>query len=428
MARTASGPIGAHNYRVGELIIYLRDLIARDNVLSDVWVSGEMVDVTRSAAGHWYFTLRDGDARISAVIFRSAARRQSVPLPLAEGHQALVHGAIDIYDQRSVYQLVADVVLPGETGRMRAQFEALRSRLDKDGLFAPERKRRLPPFPKRVGIVTSPTGAAIHDILRVWERRFPLLEVVVASTPVQGDEALQGIVMAIQRLNTFHQDRRPLDLIVLARGGGSPEELAVFNEEAIARAIFASQVPVVSAIGHEVDWTIADLVADLRCPTPSAAAEMVVPDVAELRRQLEHTRDRMRLAFHRRVGDSRTLVAAGQTRLSRRSPGAHIQTDRTRTDELGARSLRAVHTRLNALRAGVESGRLRLAALNPEAILDRGYAICAREDDGRVLTDSAQVDPGDRLRIRLARGRVLGEVLTTDARAGAVDTGTAVSG
>ncbi|MBI4213165.1 MAG: exodeoxyribonuclease VII large subunit [Chloroflexi bacterium] len=415
MARTDLGPIGAHSYRVGELIAYLRDLIARDTVLSDVWVTGEMVDVTRSAAGHWYFTLRDGSARIGAVIFRSAARRQS--LPLAEGHQALVHGAIDIYDQRSVYQLVADVVLPGETGRMRAQFEALRARLDKEGLFAPERKRPLPPFPRRVGVVTSQVGAAIHDMLRVWERRFPLLEVVLAPTPVQGDEALQGVVVALDRLNAYSRDRERIDVIVLARGGGSPEELAVFNEEAVARAIFGSPIPVVSAIGHEVDWTIADLVADLRCPTPSAAAEMVVPDVGELRRQLGHASDRMRLALRRRLGDFRTVVATGQTMLARRSPMVRLQTDRTRTDELAGRALRALGMRLSSARAEVETGRLRLVALNPEAILGRGYAICAREDDGTVLTDSAQVDRGDRLTIRLARGHLLGEVLTADGTA-----------
>ena len=410
MAKTAAGPIGAHNYRVGELITYLRDLITNDTVLSDVWVSGEMVDVTRSAAGHWYFTLRDGDSRIGVVIFRSAARRQAVSL--AEGHQALVHGAIDIYDQRSVYQLVADVVLPGETGRMRAQFEALRTRLDKEGLFAQERKRRLPPFPARVGVVTSPDGAAIHDILRVWERRYPLLEVILAATPVQGDDALQGIVLAMDRLSAYHRNRRRLDLILLARGGGAPEELAIFNDEAIARAIFASPVPVVSAIGHEVDWTIADLVADLRGPTPSAAAEMVTPDVAELRRHLAHAGDRMRIALRRHLGDARTAVAAGQTRLARRSPSTYIQNDRSRIDDLSARARRALLGRLGAARAHVETGRLRLTALNPDAILDRGYAICAREDDGTVVIDSAQVDRGDRLTIRLARGRLLGEVLT----------------
>lgn len=409
MAKFATGPIGAHHYRVGELIGYLHDLLASDTVLSDVWISGEMVDVTRSSAGHTYFTLRDDDARIGVVLFRMAARRQAVPL--SEGHSALVHGAVNIYEQRSIYQLVADVVLPGDTGRMRAQFEALRTRLEREGLFAPERKRTLPTMPRRIGLVTSSTGAAIHDILRVWERRFPLLEVILAPTPVQGEEALQGIVMALDRLNAFHDERRPLDFIILARGGGAPEELAVFNEEAIARAIFASALPVVSAIGHEVDWTIADLVADLRAPTPSAAAEMVVPDVEELRRQVQHAADRSRMAMRRRLGDAQSGSGSLETRLLRRSPLVQIQNGRARTDELAARGMRALRSGLGAARAGVETGRFRLGALNPEAILARGYALCSLPASGALLTDAAQVAPGDRVDIRLARGGVVSEVL-----------------
>jgi exodeoxyribonuclease VII large subunit len=409
--RPAAGPAAALHYRVGELIRYLHELFARDNVLSDVWVAGEMVDVTRSAAGHYYFTLRDGDARIGVVLFRSSAQRQQVPL--AEGHSALVHGAIDIYDARSVYQLVADIVLPGDTGRMKAQFEELRTRLDKEGLFAPERKRALPRMPRRIGLATSSTGAAIHDILRVWERRFPMLEVIVAPTPVQGDEALQGVVMAMDRLARYHRERLPLDFIILTRGGGAPEELALFNEEAIARAIFACPIPVVSAIGHEVDWTIADLVADLRAPTPSAAAEMVVPDIVELHRQVAHESDRARMAMRRRLGDARSGSESLSTRLGRRSPSVQIQTGRTRTDDLAARGLRSLRGSLGSAWAAVESGRLRLGGLNPEAILARGYALCSLPDSGALLTDSSQVGNGDRVDIHLAHGRVLTEVLDT---------------
>lgn len=411
MAKSATGPVAAHHYRVSELLRYLHELFARDHVLSDVWVGGEMVDVTRSAAGHVYFTLRDGDARIGVVFFRSSARRHSVPL--AEGHSALVHGAIDIYDQRSVYQLVADVVLPGDTGRLRAQFEALRARLEKEGLFAAERKRALPTMPRRIGLATSATGAAVHDILRVWERRFPMLEVILAPTPVQGDEALQGIVMALDRLNGYHRERQPLDFIILARGGGAPEELAIFNEEAIARAIFASAVPVVAAIGHEVDWTIADLVADLRAPTPSAAAEMVVPDVGELRRQVQHASDRARMAISRRLADARAGTESLGGRMGRRSPMLQVQNGRTRADELATRGLRALRSGLGSARAAVESERRRLGALNPEAILARGYALCILPDSGAVLRDAVQVARGDHVDVHLARGRVLTEVLET---------------
>lgn len=415
MARVATSPIGAHHYRVAELLHYLRELIGRDSVLTDVWVSGEIVDLTRSAAGHMYFTLRDGDARVGIVMFRSSARRQSVPL--AEGHSALVHGALDIYEQRSIYQLVADVVLPGDTGRQRAEFEALRLRLEKDGLFAPERKRALPPMPRRVGLVTSSTGAALHDILRVWERRFPMLDVILAPTPVQGEEAVQAIVAAIDHLVSAHH-RRPLDVVIVARGGGSPEELGVFNHEAIARAIFACPIPVVSAIGHEVDWTIADLVADLRAPTPSAAAEMVVPDIAELKRQVQHAGDRARMAIRRRTADAHAGTDSLNTRLMRRSPQVQIQNGRTQADELAGRGLRALRAGLAAARAGVETGRLRLGALNPDAILARGYAVCTLPENGALLTSAGQVNRGDRISIRLADGRVLSEVLETGTRDG----------
>jgi exodeoxyribonuclease VII large subunit len=415
--KQASSPIGAHHYRVGELLQYLHELFARDPVLTDVWVSGEIIDLTRSAAGHLYFTLRDGDARIGVVLFRSAQRRQSVPM--AEGHSALVHGAIGLYDQRSVYQLVADVVMPGETGRMRAEFEALRTRLDREGLFAPERKRALPTWPRRVGLATSSAGAAIHDILRVWERRFPLLEVVVAPTPVQGEEALAGVCLAIERLNAFHKERARLDFIILARGGGSPEELALFNEEAIARAVFASPLPIVSAIGHEVDWTIADLVADLRAPTPSAAAEMVVPDVAEVRRQIQHLGDRGRIAVRRRVTDARAAADGLGTRIGRRSPLLFLQQARTRTDDLAARGLRALRHQLAAARSGVETHRLRLSALNPGAILARGYALATVVESGALLRDAGQVHQGDRVALRLAHGRLVSEVLEVDERKGA---------
>jgi exodeoxyribonuclease VII large subunit len=411
---------------VAELITYIRDLFRQDAVLSDIWVSGEIVDVSRSAAGHWYFTLRDADARVGVVLFRSAAARQSPQL--AAGRQALVHGTVEIYEQRSVYQLVADVVLPGDAGQIKAQFEMLRTKLEKEGLFALERKRSLPTFPRRVGVATSDSGAAIQDMLRVWERRFPLLEVVLAATPVQGEEAVYGVVAALQRLNGYHAERAPLGCIVVARGGGSPEELAVFNDEAIARAIFASQVPVVSAIGHEVDWTIADLVADVRAPTPSAAAEMVAPDVADLRRQVQHGADRLRLAARRRIADARTQVENGGTRLARRSPGAVIAGARGRTDDLAGRAMRSIRGTLATAGSSVETCRLRLAALSPTAILDRGYAVCTRPENGSLLTDAAGVAAGERVAIRLARGGLLTDVVEVKADPGRPDGHTNGSG
>lgn len=416
MARAAPGPVGAHYFKVGELVTYIGDLFARDPMLGDVWVAGELAEVTHSAAGHWYFTLRDGQARIGAVLFRSAARRQTAAL--AEGYQALVHGSIEIYGQRSIYQLVADLVLPGDAGRLRAQFEALRLRLDKEGLFALERKRPLPDFPQRIGLVTSEAGAAIQDMLRVWERRFPLLELILVPTPVQGDEAVPGVTWALDRLGAYHRERMPLDLVIVARGGGAPDELAVFNDERIARAIFACPVPVVSAIGHEVDWTIADLVADLRAATPSAAAEMVAPDALVLRRQIEQWSDRVRLATRRRLSDRRTSIDAYSERLARRSPAAQVGEARWRTDELAGRASRSARGASDLARASVETCRLRLAALNPEATLQRGYAVCTLESDGSLVNDANQVQLGDRVGVRLARGGLVGEVVQKRESAG----------
>jgi exodeoxyribonuclease VII large subunit len=407
LARIAPGPVGAHYFQVGELVAYVRELFTSDPLLVDVWVSGEIADVSSSSAGHVYFTIRDADSHVPAVMFRSAVRRQT--LPLAPGYQALVHGSVGLYEPRSQVQLVADIVLPGDAGKLRAEFEALRLRLEQEGLFRAERKRSVPRIPRRIGIVTSEAGAVLHDMMNVWRRRFPNLDLVLAPAAVQGEDAPRQIVAALGRLNEFHVARQPLDLIVVARGGGSPQELAVFNDERVARAIFASAVPVVSAIGHEVDVTIADLVADVRAPTPSAAAEMVTPDVEEIRRDLERMRGRLRAALERWVASTRAQVAATTRQLQRHAPTAVLADRRRAVDELGGRGGRAVTGLCSLARARVESGRGALAALSPLATLSRGYAICSRAEDGRVLTDAAEVSRGERLAVRLARGRVISE-------------------
>jgi exodeoxyribonuclease VII large subunit len=416
MLSAAMGPLGAHFFRVRELVQYIKELFAADPILADVWISGEISEVTQSAAGHFYFTIRDAEARIPAVMFRSAVRRQT--LPLVAGYEALVHGAVGIYDQRSIFQLVADLVLPGDAGALRARFEALRLRLEQEGLFAPERKRELPRIPQWIGIATSESGAVIHDMLNVWQRRFPQLNLVLAPTAVQGDDAPRQIVAALARLNEFHATRHPLDLVILARGGGSPEELAVFNDERVARAIFALHVPVVSAIGHEVDYTIADLVADLRAPTPSAAAEIVVPDAAEICREVEQLRQRMRWLLEQRLAIARAETQAVQERLMRRSPGQLIAERRREVDDLVARATRTVQAAVVNGRMRVDNRRAALAALSPEMTLQRGYAVCTREDDGRVVTDASQVAPGDQVGVQVAKGRLLGVVRETTTAPG----------
>ncbi len=410
------GPIGAHFFRVHELVEYLKELFASDPILSDVWISGEITEVVQSAAGHIYFTVRDNEAKIPSVMFRTAARRQT--LPLVAGYEALIHGAVGIYDQRSIFQLVVDLVLPGDAGVLQAEFEAMRLRLEREGLFAAERKRELPRFPRWIGIATSETGAVIHDMMRVWERRYRHLNIVLAPTAVQGDDAPRQVCAALARLNEFHATRQPLDLIILARGGGAPEELAVFNDERVARAIFASRIPLVTAIGHEVDYTIADLVADMRAPTPSAAAEMVAPDAGELREQLGSLREHIAWVLKQKLKTARAETLAASERLKRRSPEQLMMERHRQVDDLAARGTRAVQASEAKARLRVETLRASLAALSPELTLQRGFAVCAREDDGRVLTDATQVAPGVQIAVRLARGRLSGQVVEATPAAG----------
>src|SRR5436309_11838046 len=246
-----------------------------------VWVQGEISNYKLHPSGHQYFTLKDQRAQIGCVIWRDtmAPLRQ----PLADGAQVQVYGTVTVYETRGQYQLSVQILQPRGVGLLQARFEALKRKLQSEGLFAPERKRPLPKFPQRIGIVTSPSGAAIRDMLNVLRRRAPWLQILISPVRVQGTGAAQEIAVAIRELATPNQAFAPVDLIVVARGGGSIEDLWEFNEEIVARAIFHSAVPVVSAVGHEIDFTICDFAADLRAPTPSAAAELIVPDVVDLR-------------------------------------------------------------------------------------------------------------------------------------------------
>lgn len=417
--------LGAHFFTVRNLVAYIRDLFTMDPTLTDVWVAGEITELTQSAAGHAYFTVRDAQARIPAVMFRSALQRQT--LPLVVGHQALVHGSVTLYEQRSIVQLIADMVLPEEAGQLRAQFEALRRRLEDEGLFARERKRPLSRLPRRIGVITSETGAVLHDMLNVWRRRYRSIEIVLAPSAMQGDEAPRQIANAFRWLNAYHEAREPLDLIILARGGGSPEELAVFNDEIVARAIFAAVVPVVSAIGHETDETIADYVADLRAPTPSAAAELVVPDSAELGRELDQVRDRLGFALRRQLTGARAELDSAARQLERRAPGQLVDQYRRAVDELAARSTRAVTGRVELARTRVSAGRSQLEALGPGPTLRRGYSIFRRASDGLVVTDSAQLAAGDEFAVRFAHGGAAGAVREVELEGGHGRVGTSAT-
>jgi exodeoxyribonuclease VII large subunit len=391
-------------FEVGEVMRHARGLLENDPLLADVWIHGEISSLSPpSANGHYYFCLREGTSQLNCVLFRKEARR--LRSPLEAGQSVIAHGSGTLYEARSSFQLIADLVEPEGVGLAQLQFDLLRQRLEEEGLFAAERKRPLPAFPRRIGVATSAHGAVIHDVVRVLGRRYPLAEVVVAHCTVQGDSAPREIVAAIARLNEYAAVRlldaereSAIDVIIVARGGGAPEELAVFNDEAVARAIFASAIPIISAIGHETDYTIADFVADVRAATPSVAAELVAPDLGVL---------------HDDVLDARQRVTAAQQRLVWHSPQASIARRRQEADDLTQRLQAGMQQALATRRHRLEGRLLQLQALSPSTTLARGYALCYDAASGAVVTAADQVAPGTLVDVRLHRGVLRSEVQAT---------------
>jgi exodeoxyribonuclease VII large subunit len=345
-----------HVYSVGELAVHISEALERDPVLSDVWLRGEVVNASRSPAGHHYFTLKDDQSQLRCVLFRGNAFNS--PIMPANGLALVAHGAVHVYERNSMCELVADLLFPEGVGLAQMQGERVYRQLESEGLFEPSRKRALPKVPRRIGIVSSERGAVIHDLLSVLERRFPLAEIIFLPAPVQGPGAADAMARAVGRLGRWQRDGTGIDVLVVARGGGSDDDLAAFNDERLARAIFASPVPVVSAVGHETNLTLSDLVADLRAPTPSAAAELLAPDVAALRR------------------DVRVLQR---------------------------RALQAIRQQLSQRRRAAQDLLRRLRALSPAATLSRGYAI-VETASGHVLHNAAEAASGQRLRIQLHHG------------------------
>jgi exodeoxyribonuclease VII large subunit len=447
----APGPRPRRALRVSELTDRIQGLLETEFV--DVWVEGEVSNLKFHASGHWYFSLKDAQAQIRAVVWKTDARL--IRFRPADGMQVLARGQVRVYAPRGEYQLQVLVLEPVGKGSLQAAFEQLKERLGREGLFAAERKRPLPLLPRRIGVVTSPTGAVIRDILRVLRARFPSMDVLLYPARVQGAEAAAEIVQGIRALNRVGE----VDVIVVARGGGSLEDLWAFNEEAVARALAASRVPTISAVGHETDVTIADFVADVRAATPSAAAERVVRpraellgDVAALRQragtalQLQLTRVRARLAAataHRVFEAERGRLTAQATRVARLRERS-AQALRLRLERAG-RDRRAADGRLAAFpwgrvlgglaqRAEGQRGRLsqalqrglreargrlevldgRLVAMSPVEVLARGYALVWESERQRLLRDAKEARVGDELRIQLARGALRARVTGTE--------------
>lgn len=414
--------------------------VLEDN-FEQLWVEGEVSNLSQPQSGHIYFTLKDSAAMIRCVMFRSSAK--ALKFRLEEGMALILKGRLSVYDQRGEYQIVCEYLEPRGAGALQLAFLQMKERLAGEGLFDETHKQALPALPRRVGIVTSPTGAAIHDILNVLGRRYAALEILLYPVRVQGDGAAAEIARGIADMNRLHA----VDVLIVGRGGGAPEDLWAFNEEVVARAVHASKIPIISAVGHETDWTICDFVADLRAPTPSAAAELVCASSEELQQQLDGLRhrlqraqqgriellqrrleglrralhdptlllghlgqrvddlsERLERALHGRLARLQEQAASQQTRLTLQHPAALLNRQRQQIMFLSERAERHVATLLERL--GREQGEAiaRLDGLSPLQTLRRGYAVVERIADGAIIGSSAVLACGDRLRLRLGQG------------------------
>ncbi len=383
---------------VAELNRYIKDKLENDLLLNRLWLKGEISNFKNHSSGHLYFTLKDRQAAVKCVMFRSrAAGVEFVP---KDGMSVIARGYVSVFERDGQYQLYVEELQPDGIGALYIAFQQLKEKLEREGLFADEIKKPIPKVPKRIAVVTSPTGAAVRDIINVLHRRCPSVEIILVPVAVQGDNAPPEIAEAINNVNLITD----IDVIIVGRGGGSLEELWAFNTEIVARSIFASRIPIISAVGHETDYTIADFVSDLRAPTPSAAAELATPDLRDMALRLKNMSDRLSTAVYDQIEKNRTKVQlySRSTVLSR--PFDRINMLSQKVDFLTSRLEQSTKTifqnRSNRFGVAVEG----LSKLSPLATLERGYAFCQADKTGQVVTKTAQVQVGQRLSVRLSDG------------------------
>ena len=432
-APRAPGTFGVRILRVAELTRAVREAVRADERLRDVWVEGEVGRVTISSAGHAYFALKDDRSQVQCVWFRDDRLRSA--FEPQTGLRIVVHGRIDLFEPQGALQLYVESIQPAGLGDLTLRFEALKARLAAEGLFDTARKRPLPPRPATIAVVTSPSGAVWRDICHVVARRWPLTKVVLVACQVQGPDAPPSIVRALRRLETWIErcrgEGRPDDapaVTILARGGGSLEDLWAFNDERVVRAVVAHRIPLVSGVGHEVDVTLTDFAADVRAPTPSAAAEIVVPDRAEYAAALRGVSRRMAAATARTLGTAAHEVGAERRALDRLRPEAQLAAARERAgmlldratsltlgrlareadrvDRAAVRLPALAASRVERARATLDASFAALGVLAPQATLDRGYAIVRRADDGRIVREPHEAPAGTALSLRLAAGEL----------------------
>lgn len=386
-------------FTVSQLTSRIRDAISRQ--FRDVVVEGEISNFKVYPSGHLYFTLKDDSAALKAVMFNYADKYLGGSYPdgsIKDGSAVICRGRIDLYEKRGEYRLIADEIEVKGLGLLQVRFELLKEKLFKEGLFAPEHKKPLPLLPRKIGIVTSPVGAAIRDMLKIITGKYPNVHVSICPVRVQGDQACAEVVWAIEHFNR----ERDVDVIILGRGGGSLEDLACFNEEAVARAIYASEIPTISGVGHEIDFTIADFVADVRAPTPTAAADMVIPDKGALAETLGGLEQRLKAAMKKKIEGSRLSLLKEVVELKERKD--FITRYRMYLDDLSSTLQHAFAMLIQERKTRVRGFLQRLVDLNPDNILKRGYSITVKKDTRRVVSEAGQVVSGDEVSVRLHRG------------------------
>ncbi len=386
----------SNHLTVSQFTFRVRKLLEDDLELQDVWVEGEISNLSRPASGHIYFTLKDKNASLKCVMWKTDAMRSRPNIQ--EGAAVEVHGKVAVYEPQGQYQLIVNIIQPKGEGALFQEFLRLKAMLEAEGLFDPESKRPIPALPKKIGIVTSATGAALRDMLNTIRRRQPMIQIILAPSPVQGVEAPPALVKAIHSLNL-----QSPDLIILARGGGSIEDLWAFNDERVVRAVADSKAPIICGVGHETDFTLCDFAADLRAPTPTAAAELATQTTLDdLQLQITSYQSRLTFLISSLLADQKAFISSLAARMKYVSPERRIQSDNQHLDELSRRAFSALTHHIQLQSANVDGISKRLQALNPEGILSRGYAIITRVEDGKVVSKVSQAD--GKLNVRVSDG------------------------
>lgn len=385
---------------VTEINKYIREIISRDLILSNLWVKGEVSNCKYHYSGHMYFTLKDEKSLLKCVMFKSQAA--SLRFRLEDGMRVIIKGYVSVFERDGQYQLYAEEIQPDGVGNLHVAFEQLKKKLQEEGLFDPGRKRKIPFLPESIGVVTSSTGAVIRDILNVLNRRYPNFNLKLYPVHVQGEQASQEISRAIDRLNELNC----VDVIIVARGGGSIEELWAFNEEIVARSIFNSKIPVISAVGHETDYTISDFVADVRAPTPSAAAEIVIPEKAVLKDRLANLNSRLKNSLLRNLNINRLKYEKLKDNIVFKQPYNRIYQERMRLDVLNKYLLRGLMGNMDRVKTRLSMLISKLDAISPLSVMARGYSVAMSKDEGVLIMSILDVKRGEEIEVSVIDGKI----------------------